>query len=113
LEKVKLPRSVAEALDFVKVQSVWSSEIIKNAFDAYKTSTCSKRRVIASFADKDAFKFCKAIMFGYEVEETPEEKLRKWFKDTKVNGYPASDWQIDGAVHALNTLGIKIEGVNA
>jgi hypothetical protein len=56
--------------------------------------------------------FILALYNGYEVEQTPEEKVREYYG--KLNQHHDCDWR--EAMHikkTLNLLGIKIEGVNA
>ncbi|WP_077736238.1 DUF1642 domain-containing protein [Bacillus sonorensis] len=48
-----------------------------------------------------------ALINGYEVEKTPEEKVREYFVDL------AESCDRRAVISTLNLLGIKIEGVNA
>lgn len=60
------------------------------------------------------------LLKGYEVEQTPEEKIQQYVKDAQntLEEYAALDvrkWsegKIQGVIFALDTLGIKIKGVN-
>ncbi|NUJ16264.1 DUF1642 domain-containing protein [Bacillus glycinifermentans] len=51
--------------------------------------------------------FLAALINGYEVEKTPEDKVREYF----VNLSESCDRR--AVISTLNLLGIKIEGVNA
>lgn len=65
-----------------------------------------------------------ALVNGYEVEKTPEEKLREYFEETKrtrderhlagdTEGKRFHGGALVGICNTLELLGIKIEGVNA
>jgi hypothetical protein len=62
--------------------------------------------------DKDTL--IRALYIGYEVEETPEDKVLKYFKSLKSG----EDWETAnyqnacGVVMTLDLLNIKIEGIN-
>lgn len=75
-------------------------------------------------AKLDLLTLAAALINGYEVEATPEEKVREYFEATKTRRREKRDagdiedqrynsGKIDGVINTLNLLGIKIEGVNA
>ena len=133
MEKVKLPREVAEALEKAK------SFDPNVDFIAWKIPQMGKEggfwKVLYEFSCReDCFlKLIDALRYGYEVESetitvtiTPEmqEKARKYFADKKAERKEAEkDWykssvqQIDsevyGARYILKVIGINIPGVNA
>src|SRR5690606_7015293 len=59
-----------------------------------------------------------AFVNGYEIEETPEEKLLKYYKNEANFQYREDygdghrDGILTGIESTLNILGIKIEGIN-
>lgn len=58
---------------------------------------------------------------GVTIEKTTEDKVREQFSELTAwqlkfaveDDYTRADARVDGFIMALNTLGIKIEGVNA
>ncbi|WP_253294939.1 hypothetical protein [Bacillus atrophaeus] len=65
-----------------------------------------------------------SLINGYEVEKTPEEKVREYFegvRNSRDERYLAGDIEgkrfhagaLVGICNTLGLLGIKIEGVNA
>ncbi len=63
----------------------------------------------------DLHELMKALVNGYEVEKTPEEKVREYYLDsTDSEVYSrAFTFHYDDAIRTtLDLLGIKIEGVN-
>ncbi|MED1742030.1 hypothetical protein P4U97_21470 [Bacillus swezeyi] len=71
--------------------------------------------------DLDLLTLAAALINGYEVEKTPEEKLRQWFEEEREIGDEyynrgeehRSQEVVQTIIDTLNILGIKIEGVNA
>lgn len=77
MEKVKVSKEVAEALDIVK--SEWSiNEIL--LFSAQQRFTGTKNRVLNGL---NLEMLAKALLIGYEREKTPEEQLLSWFESSK------------------------------
>lgn len=99
-EKVKLPRKIAERLD----------DIIGNPFnDSFYSQLMEYKNKYPSDITQNSWdKVIEAIVNGYVVEETPEEKI--WdFYHTKAS----CDMHPHHAIqHVLNILNIKIDGVN-
>ncbi|MDE1404557.1 hypothetical protein CHCC16736_3521 [Bacillus licheniformis] len=52
-----------------------------------------------------------ALINGYEVEKTPEEKVREYYESH--GGSPSAEERKAAIRETLYKLGIKIEGVNA
>ncbi|MEG7333299.1 hypothetical protein [Bacillus sp. 0102A] len=71
--------------------------------------------------DLDLMTLAAALVNGYEVEKTPEEKVREYFESLWSDYCDSDDPFIEVACESaraavketLNLLGIKIEGVNA
>ncbi|MED4579097.1 hypothetical protein P9480_10075 [Bacillus atrophaeus] len=75
-------------------------------------------------ASMDLMTLAAALVNGYEIEATPEEKVREYYEGTqrtRDERYAAGDLEgkryhtgvSTGIIITLNILGIKIEGVNA
>ena len=54
---------------------------------------------------------CKCLIIGYELEETPEEELARYYNMESEN--IMDDVFNSGIRCALNTLGIQIKGINS
>lgn len=120
MNKVTIPREVAEAIEELRNvgMSNWAiiaiandpSEIDEKCLGEYSTT-------LSRFKDRD--KLLGALVNGYEIEQTPEARLRDIFIDAANERLSAgSDGEyyvgmMDGIRTALNTLGIKIVGINA
>ncbi|MEC1870383.1 hypothetical protein [Bacillus paralicheniformis] len=71
--------------------------------------------------DLDTVTIAAALINGYEVEKTPEEKVREYYEELIRDKRVAFDYEeqlsYENMSHAvretLNRLGMKIEGVNA
>ncbi|URO01734.1 hypothetical protein 268TH002_37 [Bacillus phage 268TH002] len=77
-----------------------------------------------SLNDLDIITLAAALVNGYEVEKTPEEKVREYYEKTKrtrderhlagdIEGKRFHDGTLVGVCNTLDYTGIKIEGVNA
>lgn len=66
---------------------------------------------LITFAKCRTETFLKALVNGYEVEETPEDKVRYYYmKQSRIGDLiDSTDYAIR---HVLDLLGIKIEGIN-
>lgn len=101
VEKVKVTKEVAEALakteyNFISVGATLRVHAVNGLTGTY-----------APLQALDIEKLAKALLIGYEIEKSPEEKVREY--------YEALTGSCDRyAVQCtLDFLGIKIEGVNA
>lgn len=124
-EKVKVSREVAEALVFLQNNGESTSDIILEFAD--RESARHELYVDENFnkAYKLIFNYfeviadlASALIKGYETEETPEEKVTNmyWKKRELCNTSKAIKWEHDayanGIMFTLETLGIKIKGLN-
>jgi hypothetical protein len=59
-------------------------------------------------------KLNRAIYVGYTVQKTPEDKVRDWYFRIKeaTNGDDLHQVKLNAIECTLNTLGLKIKGVN-
>jgi hypothetical protein len=75
----------------------------------------SGERSAANWVPNDDF--IAALYIGYEVELTPEEKVKAYYDELRKGfghcSFQPDDYRSMGAKTTLELLGIKIEGVNA
>ncbi|WP_079709740.1 hypothetical protein [Paraliobacillus ryukyuensis] len=123
-EKVKLPKEVANAID--RITNVDGK---KPLFDIQiLESNASEGNDLAGdivdyVSEAGYEKYFTALINGYKIEKTPKDKLLEHYKklQTRREYYlNQEDHQRDsmtkieqyGIKYTLNTLGIKIEGIN-
>lgn len=124
-EKVKVSREVADALEKLinnalvifhgeqkTIENAITELIIRNSLGSTYHGECSVLNNLSTY------EFSKILIVGYEVEQTPEEKLLSWYQEqNNIWGF-----HLDGEVEArvtvqaiektLDILGIKIKGIN-
>ena len=120
MEKVILPRDVAEAIEGLLRLGKDKCWII-NAANGEGVGTYASK--IREFASEDTGNFdilLSALVNGYTVEQTPEEMVWEYFESEMKSLLHHGKY--DGAYYhgstsaikfTLDLLGIKIEGVNA
>ncbi len=113
-EKVTIPREVAEAIEYAKNVHTSLTNVLDDVFNC-RGGSDRKMQLITEYFDGNEIGLMRALVNGYEIEKSPEEKLREYYNDlTKCF---VSDRYAQGAIeslrHTLNTLGITIEGINA
>lgn len=118
--KVKIPKDVAGAIvefrKHYKDGAEFDLELIKREGWIYTDII----RAFTSESRTNLELYFAALVNGYEVEETPEERILESYhrKMASANNPCSSNWKnsvgfADGIKFTLNELGIKIEGVNA
>ncbi|MFE4202084.1 DUF1642 domain-containing protein [Aneurinibacillus aneurinilyticus] len=122
-EKVVIPREVAEAIEYLRGNGIYNKYILANSLESYGDTRCNIRQTVFKFAEKDFLTLANAVLNGYTVEQTPEDKVREYFERLRKEEQPSCGNCVEDRVRAsvacqaveftLNTLGIKIEGVNA
>lgn len=122
MSKPIIPREVAEAIESLRKSGATNEQILHSAFAANcGTVTTREQYEIFRYRVNNFETFVRAVIDGYEVDETPEDMIRKRYEGTKylrcltVDPSDASnhDAYMAGMRFVLDTLGIKIEGVNA
>lgn len=114
MEKVRLPKEVAEAIvsfrDVYKPDAEYDLELIHNEGWPY-TNTISE---YVRESRENMKRYFHALVHGYEVEETPEDKVRAKYKqwESERGAYKPNHYRIEGMMFALETFGHKVEGVN-
>lgn len=119
----KLPKNVAEAIEYFRnKENLNNSEIVWQVHQV--DQNLKHGEVIRDYAADNYDDFLRALVNGYEIEETPEDKVRdlvtKWRDTRREHGdnsqvvlYDKYGNLIYAAVTVLDLLNIKIEGVNA
>ena len=112
MEKVKLPREIAADIERFRNIKCENVEIIY----AFASGKDASNRRFADFAADNFDTLLSALVNGYEVEETPEDKVREQYKTPRHFLNKDEDTEADiyrkGIKFALDTLGITIKGVN-
>ncbi|MED0759107.1 hypothetical protein P4S93_18305 [Aneurinibacillus thermoaerophilus] len=115
MEKVKLTKAQADALEIAKSLKAYQNDIssLLIAHISHSGGECwAKEMGLHPLNHLDVETFARAVIVGYEVEMTPEEKVREKYESV-------DPWETYGNAYrqairdTLNILGIKIEGVNA
>lgn len=110
-EKLKVSREVADAIERVKInfsfEEIIASQIKKNLKGAPKWTGYFK-----PLNNLSAEQLATALINGYEVEITPHEVIAKEYIGLLADTSYYGDGFADGIEFTLNTLGIKVKGVN-
>jgi hypothetical protein len=113
-EKVKVSRATADLIEILTED--YNNEEIVSLFTA--------KKLVKQAYELSLDALIRALYIGYEVEETPEEQLQSAYlhhiaqSNSKDPNMPDGERVMyanyaHGIKFALNTLNIKIEGVNA
>lgn len=103
MEKVKVNKELFDFLEHYNLKDendVNFIHIIKNVIDGEILNGINPRM------------FLDCIYYGYELEETKEEKLIKYFIKNKEYGANWEDGACEGVLKTLEILDIKIKGIN-
>lgn len=113
--KVKVSREVAEAIEWVKKNSTF-----EQAMSIQLEKIWVDKKIVA-LNKLNAETFAKAFLDGYEIEQTPEEKLLEYYKEIleeqNASEFGTNDY-IDASIKirvlktTLNILEHKIDGIN-
>ncbi|MCT6924594.1 hypothetical protein [Metasolibacillus sp.] len=112
-EKVKVSREVAKAIEYVKENYKFESSLRVHLSENWHSSHLRCLKELSTEA------FVSLLLNGYEIEETPEEKLlatyqrqRTWQETNDPYDRRAHTAYGNAIVYTLDTLGIKIKGIN-
>ncbi|TYS25139.1 hypothetical protein FZC71_00910 [Bacillus subtilis] len=118
--KPTITKEQAEAIEY------WTNEYGSDTYKerlikAHVDDSVRWGDMYAPLNDLDLLTLAAALVNGYEVEKTPEEKVREYFEGLHRDEYLTRsrdeahglECEITGVENTLNLLGIKIEGVNA
>lgn len=119
VEKVTVPRKVADAIEKL-LAGIGGNKfskygIIAKLDDVGEVAAFPELRIIREYYDeiewdspRHPHALMQALVNGYKVEKTPEEKVRELYRSGETTAHEAK-----AIKSTLNILGIKIEGVNA
>jgi hypothetical protein len=114
MSKVILPKEVADTIEMFRraCESDW--EILRIASGDRGVFSQPLHDFIhgcpAVERNTAEIKLMKALAIGYEVEKSPEEEVRECMREWRLQREGIG--KIGAVLHVLNTLGIKIAGVN-
>jgi DNA-binding Lrp family transcriptional regulator len=122
--RVTLPREVAEAIEKLRENGVRNFAIIHSALKLSEAS--AEEKVISDWVTENFQDNLDALIIalvnGYEIEKSPEDKVREYYEEMRevfkstIDGSYDEEYLrgiIHGVVKTLNLLDIKIPGVNA
>jgi DNA integrity scanning protein DisA with diadenylate cyclase activity len=112
--KIVVPKQVANAIAHYVALADSKHEAFQDILSlGYEAE---KSELILRHFEHDFDELMEALICGYEVEKTPEEKVRDQYQAIR-NRYPNvtkfDEGILSGMTDTLYLLGIKIEGVNA
>ncbi|MGE7843943.1 hypothetical protein ACQKNX_24555 [Lysinibacillus sp. NPDC093712] len=111
--KVKVSKEVAEAIEFLKSGTCQIGPLC-SFLDNEKVSSHPKHRKIFSELTKE--EAIDAIFFGYEIEQTPAEKVAEKYRNLsdlyQKFGCDSDLATMRGIEFVSEAYGLKIEGVN-
>jgi hypothetical protein len=115
MEKVKLTREVAEAMD--RFQHQYGSETLfrVEGYVGEDTAQADAYDIVRWMRKGNYRTYYTALVNGYEVEETPEEKVRGLYSNKIPFHNGIGELSISyraGIRDTLDALNIKIKGVN-
>jgi len=114
--KVQVSQDVSDALDIITRR--FKKEVIIKAH-AEKPNGWDQSYKELNLLDLDIL--IRALYFGYSVEKTPEDKIADWYEELELyranktnplNRIQEADFKMIAIKCTLDTLGIKIKGVN-
>lgn len=123
--KVMVTKEVAEAIEELRKDGISNFHIMRLAYEAVVNPTyLTIRHWSFNGGGGSPDLLIQALVNGYTVEKSPEEKVREYYDRCRNNAtiadYNGRSCQAEylnaqsiGASITLDILGIKIEGVNA
>ena len=117
MNKVTIPREVAEAIEYAKSVHTSLTNILNDVFNCGGSEDSKILPLVEYFGGNEEL-LMSALVNGYEIEQTPEERLRDIFigaANDRLSARSDGEYYVgmmDGIRTALNTLGIKIVGIN-
>lgn len=126
MSKVTLPKEVAEAIATLRAKGYENFTIMRMGHEAVfsQPDLTIKRWAFDDNGAGNPDLLMSALVNGYEIEQSPEDKLREYYEGCREAYFVASNtgnlserrYQLGKTVaikEALRILGIKIEGINA
>ncbi len=116
-EKVTLPREVADAIEEMRGKGTSNFGVLRRAYGAIsiEPDLTLKKWAFDGEGDGTPDELMRALVNGYEVEKSPEDRVREYYKACEPITHTnyTNVGRRDGIVTTLDLLGITIEGVNA
>lgn len=112
-EKVTLPKEVAEAIEIQRgYDNDWILFDIELLSEERHSSANKSLATLYRYYKQNKRDYFSALVNGYKVEQTPEEKLLAFYKDLDVpmGWIPEKKRMIKTTI---DILGIKVDGINA
>ena len=121
-EKTKVSKQLAKSIEDIEYNSS-NDQLYDLSFISSQANSGweSCKNVMTFVQSVGRAKYFELLVNGYEVELTPEEKVRNYFNEThseyldaitETLGEQRLCGRIDGILETLHLLGITIEGVN-
>jgi hypothetical protein len=105
--KIVLPKNVAEAIrhytDLADTKTEAFTDILSLGYEAERSE------LILRYFDGNYDELMEALICGYEVEVTPEDKVREFYRNYVAEGLHSEAAAIRVA---FIKYGVKIDGVN-
>jgi len=122
-EKMKISKQLAKSFEDIEYNSSRDQLYDLSFIASQANSGWDSCKIVMSFVQGvGRAKYFELLVNGYDVELTPEEKVREYFSETHSEYLDAPTdtlveqrfcGRIDGILETLHLLGITIEGVNA
>ena len=122
-EKSKVSKQLATSLEDIQYNSNRDQLYDLSFIASQANSGWESCKTVMTFVQRvGRVKYFELLVNGYDVELTPEEKVREYFNETHSEYLDADPGttierrlcgRIDGILETLHLLGITIEGVNA
>lgn len=85
MEKVKIPRNVAEAIEYVWSKyddhEKYAKHLVLNNWNLINATDSEKHLLLSSYADKYPMEYMSALVNGYEIENKPIYEIGDKFTD--------------------------------
>lgn len=129
MSKVLLPKEVAEAIENVwdkVVGGLGPRDSVKHTWLTNWQTLCEEfpeqEPILLEYFRENPVNYVESLVNGYEVEQTPEDKLREYIENNRTWTDRPGDYAISerqryvgrnqGVMMTLSILGITIEGIN-
>lgn len=113
--EVTLPRDIAIIIENFREQGFKNNNILHSIHTVGSVDDVNVRALkVFAYVQNNYDELLSALVNGYTIEQTPEEKVREYYEDRRLSHAGSiADYQADAVKETLNLLGIKIEGINA
>jgi len=120
--KLEITKEQAEAIEFLR-ENYTDVQILEMRLKGESCLLCIKGDIACGYIyDLSPIELAAALINGYEIAKSPEEKVREYYESNYAKHEKSKPFSDDdcyttgvsnGIRQTLETLGIKIEGVNA